>query len=130
MGKLTWYFTGVYIINISFTKLCRNYVCQLSGAKLSGATDLKLKEKQYEVLKSVVLRNKDVLAILFTAIRHLMQFLNRTCSLGLVQSFLLWLCPQLKQRHRVNFENNVVVACSANIRINVGVPPSLVMLKF
>lgn len=66
-----------------------NYACQLSGA-----TDLKLKEKQYEVLKPVVLGNKDVLAILFTAIRHLKQFLYRTFSLGLVPSFHLWLCPQ------------------------------------
>ena len=34
--------------------------------QLSGAADLQLKEKQYEALKSVVIDNKDVLAILPT----------------------------------------------------------------
>ena len=36
------------------------------GLKLLCAGDLQLKEKQYEVLKSVVIDNKDVLAVLPT----------------------------------------------------------------
>ena len=36
------------------------------GLQLLGAGDLELKEKQYEVLKSVVIDNKDVLAVLPT----------------------------------------------------------------
>ncbi|XP_029181866.2 putative ATP-dependent DNA helicase Q1 [Acropora millepora] len=36
------------------------------GLQLLGAGDLQLKEKQYEVLKSVVIDNKDVLAVLPT----------------------------------------------------------------
>ena len=36
------------------------------GMQLLGAGDLQLKEKQYEVLKSVVIDNKDVLAVLPT----------------------------------------------------------------
>ncbi|XP_044175352.1 putative ATP-dependent DNA helicase Q1 [Acropora millepora] len=36
------------------------------GSQLLGAGDLKLKEKQYEVLKSVVIDNKDVWAVLPT----------------------------------------------------------------
>ena len=36
------------------------------GFQLLGAGDLQLKEKQYEVLKSVVIDNKDVLAVLPT----------------------------------------------------------------
>ena len=36
------------------------------GLQLLGAGDLQLKEKQYEVLKSVVIDNKDVWAVLPT----------------------------------------------------------------
>ena len=36
------------------------------GLQLLGAGDLKLKEKQYEVLKSVVIDNKDVWSVLPT----------------------------------------------------------------
>ena len=36
------------------------------GLNFSGAGDLQLKEKQYEVLKSVVIDNKDVFAVLLT----------------------------------------------------------------
>ena len=36
------------------------------GLQLLGAGDLQLTEKQYEVLKSVVIDNKDVLAVLPT----------------------------------------------------------------
>ena len=36
------------------------------GLEILGLSDIQLKEKQYEVLKAVVLKNQDVLAVLLT----------------------------------------------------------------